>query len=199
MNKQQFYALILLLIAIAFTLTTNAAAQDKLEKEFSVSEANVPISAKEFIESLPLKTKIYWFYEIGRYQTSYEAKFKYKRKVYSIEFDTTGNLLDVEIQLKWKDIKKTTSAKLRKNLNATFDKHRINKIQLQLKGAKESILDALILDFKKIPANLLNGYEVVVNGKKDGVFQLYEIFFDMSGTTKLFVQIQQRNTDHLEY
>lgn len=197
MNKQLLTAFFLLLITLV--VSTKAIAQVKVEKEFDVREAAVPVNAQRFINSLPFKTKTSWFYEIGRYETSYEAKFKHKRKVYSVEFDTTGKLLDVEIEQKWKDITKATSTKIKEYLSTEFEEHKINKIQLQLIGADEPILNALKVDIKKMSKDLLQGYEVVVNGKKDGAFQLYEIFFDMSGIKQSIAQIKQRNTDHLEY
>ncbi|MEZ4934623.1 MAG: hypothetical protein R2788_21160 [Saprospiraceae bacterium] len=92
----------------AFAICTNQIhAQVKYEKESRLKEKDVPSIALDFIDSLAVKKKVRWYLEEGFNRTSVEAKFKMDNRKYSIEFDTIGNLEDIEIQVKWDGLNKT--------------------------------------------------------------------------------------------
>lgn len=193
--------LLYLFYALVFSLNFSSVcfAQLKVEKEIDVRASEVPQAAQAFINSLPFPTKTNWFFETNVDAISYEAKFKYKKRRYSVEFDTTGRLQDVEIEIKKSAIKKSVLQKIDSFLKEEFKSFSFTKIQLQLSGEELKILESLPNELKKIPTSLIKGYEVVVSGKKNSFYQAFEIFFDSTGVAKSIVLIKQRNTDHLEY
>jgi len=197
--KKSYILYVLVLLISTFCFRASAYAQQKIEQEMDVEINEVPANAKDFIKNLPFRIKPNWFYEINEVGHSYEAKFKYKKRLYSIEFDTTGRLLDVEIQLTKRDIDKKMMQQIDTYFQSEFSSYSIGKIQLQLGGDEDAILKGLNKVLKKIPSELQQGYEIVVNGKKSNYYQPFEVFFDISGKALSIVQIKLRNTDHLEY
>ena len=69
--------------------------QTKNEKEKRIPLAEFPEAAKAVIKNLPDDCKRLKFYkETDGEKQSFEVKFKYKRKRYSLEFSEDGNIED---------------------------------------------------------------------------------------------------------
>lgn len=86
--------IIVALFSIVF-FQTGANAQQKFEKESRLKPEDVSVAAKQFIETVDMDTKWKWYFEENLVGNSVEAKTKYQRKWYSVEFDTSGNIQDV--------------------------------------------------------------------------------------------------------
>lgn len=92
---------IFLMLSITFTAT--AIGQTKNEKEERIKKEVFPKIALLTLNDLPQSSKRLKFYrETDGDKKSYEAKFKLNRKIYSIEFNSQGQLEDVEVKIKKK-------------------------------------------------------------------------------------------------
>ena len=128
---------IILLLVVQYS--SNLYAQEKYEKESRIKQKNVPSKALLFIDSLNFKNKIKWYKEEGLYRKSFEAKFKYNKARYSVEFDTLGNIEDLEIEVDWEDLKSNISDSISLQLKIDCIKHKIVKVQKQYKGSESVI------------------------------------------------------------
>ncbi|MEX1002328.1 MAG: hypothetical protein WDZ35_09470 [Crocinitomicaceae bacterium] len=175
-----------------------AYGQEKQEKEMRISPEDVPEKALEFIDSLHLDNKIKWYFEEDLNSVSIEAKTKHKKKRYSIEFDTLGNIQDVEIQLSWEELPETTQNTICAYLSAVFSDFRIKKIQLHYEGSVQALIDQL--KSNKPVDGVIIKYEIVLKGKEEDRFwKWYEYTFLENGKHEKRSLIIFRNTDNLEY
>lgn len=170
--------------------------QTKFEVEHVVRTSEVPSVALEMVNALPLKGKVKWYYEENLKGNSYEAKNKSYRHQYSIEFDTLGNFQDIEINLPWKDMHSATQTEVLADLENRFDFHKIRKIQVQYNDP--NIMDDIIgrgelnLDYPHL-------YEIVIEGKQNNLYQLFELTYTQEGQWLKTYSIAPGNTDVLEY
>jgi hypothetical protein len=185
--------LILLFAMVSSTLF----AQVKYEKESRLKEKDVPKMALDFINSLKGKGKVKWYLEEGLDQTSVEAKFKLKRQKYSIEFDTTGNLEDAEIQLNWKEITPSVRDSIDSILGQDCKRYKIRRIQIQYSGEPGVVLQK-IKTGKEVSDYTIR-YELIVKCRKEEDVNLYEYLFNKSGQKLSVSQIVFKNSSHLEY
>ncbi|MFT5887147.1 MAG: hypothetical protein ACI9IP_003620 [Arcticibacterium sp.] len=105
-------------------------AQDKFEREYRAKPENVSFSAKTFIDSIGPKSKVKWYKEISQNGISVEAKFEYQKKKFSIEFDPSGVLQDVEFIIKKGEIAPLVYRQIELELDSLFQKWRFQKIQM---------------------------------------------------------------------
>lgn len=183
----------IILLSIFF-IPLYSYSQSKIEIEKRVKKQNVPLPAQKFVDSLSFSSKVKWFIEQDYTQKTYEAKTKEKGKKYSIEFDSLGQIEDIEVAIKWKDIPLSTQKNICEKLKMNFEKHKIKKIQIQYTGKENDLLN-----LKTNTENLTVKYEVVIRGRKDTKEAFYEYLFSESGELEEKTQIDFRNTDHLDY
>ena len=107
-------------------------AQTKKEYEVRIDVTAFPDTAMAVLRAVPLKEKrLKYFKETNHDKVSYEAKFKFNRKRYSVEFNEAGQLEDIEITIKKSEIPKTALTAIEQYLNAHCDSHHFIKIQKQ--------------------------------------------------------------------
>jgi len=177
--------------------SSNVFAQEKFEKESRIKGQAVPPKAIQFIDSLNLKNKVKWFLEEGLERKSIEAKFKNKKKKYSIEFDTLGNIEDVEIEIHWKELQTNLKDSICLYLNNDCLKYKIVKVQIQFSGNQPELLSKL-----KTPEampNLITKYEVIVKCSSKNSVDLFEYLFSDTGKPLSISKIIFKNSSHLEY
>lgn len=172
-----------------------AYGQFKFEKEYRVKESLVPIKSSNFIQKIKSKKRLKWYKEESYGGQSFEAKFKLDKIKYSIEFDTLGNLEDIEELIELSDLNDQLKTVINEKLMATFNKNKIEKIQKQLIGEEE----ALIHHFKEENNELISGYELTVKGWKDKEVNLYELFFNEKGELINEQKVIIKSSVHLEY
>ena len=192
MMIKRYFLLPLFLIGL-FT----ANGQTKFEREYRLPLEAVPLSARQYIDTFVFSSKVKWFYEENLLGNSIEAKVKDNRKRYSIEFDTLGNLQDIEIQTKWNQLSVEVRTQIEQELTQKFTKHKIDKIQLQYTGNRD-VLFAVIRN-RTTTHSYTTKYELVVNAKAKGERKLYEITFNNEGDLEQVSEIIFKNTDNLEY
>src|SRR5690606_9432526 len=122
---------------------------------------------------------IHWYYEENLTGNSVEAKLTFRKKKYSIEFDTLGNLQDVEILINWAEIPKKVQNNITSNLDSVFTVSKIKKIQIQYIGNNAALLDLAKKQFTN--REYTTNYELIVVGKKDTQKKLYEVVFSQNG------------------
>lgn len=180
-----------------FGLSFGLRAQDKFEREYRLKPALVPVKAQEFIKKMAPKARIKWFKEESHQGISIEAKFRDQKRKYSVEFDSSGNLQDIEWIVKFKNLSPSFQKQLEKNLAVLYDTWKLRKIQLQYKGLPSAILQNL---HQQQPSSEVQvAYEIVLKAKAASLIELYEITFDTQGTVQHIQKIRQQKADHLEY
>lgn len=194
MKNKVFFSLLLILLSGNFL-----CAQQKFEKEYRLKTSAVPELARQFVDSLGFDRRVKWYMEISELGKTVEAKSRLKRRHYSVEFDSAGRFLDIEIEISFEEIPQDIKEVIAKKLKEQFDTYRIIKVQEQLTGTKENVRSYLI-DSKSVPLDkLVTKYEILVKGSKNRVVNEYEIIFSKKGIIEKKSEIIFRNTDNLEY
>ncbi len=188
---------IILLALFCCLVATASWGQQKFEKETRIKIAQVPVPAQQFIAAIPFPRRIKWYKEENLSSSSIEAKTKYNKHKYSIEFGIEGELQDVEIKINWAEVPERTQTAIQQYLKETFNRFKYRKIQEQLSGETAAVLDYLLGKEKK--ENITTQYEIVLKGKKAGQTSWFEYTFDAQGKFKDQKTIIFRNTDNLEY
>ena len=186
-----------LLLFSLFFINTSTYSQEKYEKEYRIKTAKVPQAALEFVHSAGFAKKVKWYKEEGLTGNSVEAKTKHHKTKYSVEFNTAGEIEDVEYIIQWQDIPALTRAKIERLLDSIYQKKGLVKIQVQLTGKKEELLQAIVKP--QADRNLNTQYEIVLNGVRKGIYERYEHLFSQNGEMIRESKIILKNTDHLEY
>jgi hypothetical protein len=187
----------LTLIVLITSTFTCAFSQLKYEKESRLKRANIPPMAKELIDSLAIPGKIKWYSEESLTGSSVEAKFRFNKKKYSIEFDKEGNLQDVEITIEITEIQENVKEIIVKKLESEFNKYSIQKIQAHYPGNNHEIL-SIIKNPQKETGNNVK-YELIIIGKTGNTTKQYEMVFDNNGILTEKKEIIQKNADNLEF
>jgi len=172
-------------------------AQQKLERESRMKSADVPQAALRFIEAVEMQTRWKWYYEENLVGNSIEAKTKYRGKWYSVEFDTSGRIQDVEVEINMQEMDEPVHRNISKSLDSMFFQHHMNKIQIQYSAEKNVLL--AILNMKRDHTDSKIQYEIVVKGKRRGRPKLYELTFSDKGELLDSAEIIFRNTSNLEF
>ncbi|MDX5339245.1 MAG: hypothetical protein LPK25_09465 [Cyclobacteriaceae bacterium] len=161
-------------------------SQDKVEVEVRVRKEMVPQNAIEQVNYLFEKgiKNLKWYQETTGDKISFEAKFKFDRQFYSVEFDTLGRLEDIEIEISIDQIPDESRKNLTAYLEGEFQECTIFKIQRQLTGEIESLKKYLERDSDK---EVTIHYEIVLAGKAEE-WDAWELLADSQGR---FISIQK--------
>lgn len=187
----------LLLSLTLFFVPAFAWSQVKFERESRLRVSEVPSSAVAFIEKAAISTKIKWYFEENEAGNSVEAKFRHQASDYSVEFDTSGLIQDIEIKIDLSELSALQQQAINTALGALFTKYRIRKIQRQYRGSTEDLLR--VMQLVGVVSNNQIRYELVVKGRDSNGVNLYEITFDEEGQLLQKRLIIFRNAEHLEY
>ena len=170
-------------LQLLFFLTLIINGQIKYEREFHIKENDFPKKAIDYISASNFDTnKIKYYVEVDSTKKSFEAKFKHRGRRYSLEFDTKGNLEDIEVAVGNEKLGKATKKRIAQYLNSIYKRHRVLKIQLQY--TSKSVTDVLQLSAlaKKTDTLVTHNYELLVAARKKGEgFSDYELLFDQYG------------------
>lgn len=180
-----------------FALPFNLAGQIKYEREYDLEKEKVPGIAKTFIDSCCPNSKVKWYGEESLTGKSIEAKINYKGSLYSIEFDTSGHIQDVEKNIGLHDIPENARLAIVNKLDSVFSKHKTDKIQVQWVGSNQALYELIEKSNSTLPYTI--SYEIEVKGRKGKSTKMYEVLFSMDGSILKLSEIVQRNTDNLDY
>ncbi|WP_299337432.1 hypothetical protein [uncultured Psychroserpens sp.] len=183
-----------------FFFFVSLTAQTKNEKELRIDISNFPEHAQSILRTLPEKAKRVKFYkETDSIKESFESKFKYKHHWHSVEFDSDGNLEDIEVNIKKKQIPNPVLDAINMHLKNNSDKYDIIKIQEQYvyeaKISEAELLSAVLEKREKMASN----YEIMIALKKDKIWNLREITFNSQGHFLSTRNIQQDSYEYIMY
>ena len=191
--KIAFFAFLIL----SFAIPCDVAGQFKYEREYNLQKEKVPVLATTFINTCCRGSNVKWYGEESLKGKSIEAKLNYKDALFSIEFDTTGYIQDVEKKIGFDNISKNARLAIVKKLDSIFSKHKIEKVQVQWVGYNQALYELIEKRNSKLPYT--TNYEIVVKGRKGKSTKMYEVLFSMDGSILSVSEIVQRNTDNLDY
>lgn len=186
-----------LIFLVVFSVANNLFAQDKFEEESRIKRSDVPSKALLFVDSLNYNARIKWYKEETSTSISIEAKLKYNTTKYSIEFDTLGNIEDIEIEVYRKGIDTAIINSITNQLKLDCSKHKIVKIQKQFTGTGNDLFSLLRngINSEKIKIK----YEIVVRCSVQKEAHLFEYIFNEKGLLVSKSKIIFKNSSHLEY
>jgi hypothetical protein len=175
-------------------------SQTKNEKEERIKPSEFPEVARGYFNSISDKVKyLKYYWETDGDRQSYEAKFKYNRQYYSVEFDTIGKLEDIEILIKKKDIPKAALKNIEKYYDKHFRKVRFIKIQKQFVNTTKRT-DKQFIDFiLRKPNNKHTHFEIIAEIKTKKHHQLRELTFDKDGNFEKSRIITSSSYEHALY
>ncbi|MDX1629807.1 MAG: hypothetical protein R3345_13965, partial [Fulvivirga sp.] len=184
------------ILLITMLLSGSVCAQVKYEKEYRIKTEDVPPKALNFIREIESGDNIRWYREESLNSASVEAKFKFNDRQYSIEFDTLGNLQDVEFNVSEKSLSKVLFKTISVGLDTLFDNWKFRKIQQHRAGPEEALLAYIKNQIEDDNLTIL--YEIVLKGKKEDAIELYQITFNAKGEVVEKLRIVQSDADNLE-
>lgn len=172
---------LLIIIYLAFAKANLCQAQQlppKSEGEKRIEKAAFPAAAIPWIDVIAQGRKIKYYQEYNADNLSFEAKFKFKRHRYSMEFSKDGTLEDVEIEVRKKNIEKSVLDLIKARLDQEAQRWRIEKIQLQFVPNTNNLTE--------LQASIKSGdyqyIEMVVAFKADRKIYRREFLFTRDGT-----------------
>ncbi len=194
MNTLSKLILALLLLSGA---TIPSHAQIKNEKEERIKSADVPKKARQFMHECGIVGKIKWYREYSNQGIHIEGKTVHQGIKHSIEFDTLGQILDIEREFKIEQLDANTVNNITQALSSLFQRLKIRKIQQQWTG-NESSLVSLMLGVTEVQNYRLR-YEIVVTGKREGNTGYFEVLLEPDGALVELLRISRRASDNLDF
>ena len=192
MKKSQFFIFILIFVPqLLFS-------QIKYEKESRIKRNDVPAKALNFIDTCFVAKNVYWVYETNlNNKHSIEAKTKHLGEKFSIEFDTLGNIQDVELDIEFVGIPEKQRLEIIKNIEKEFSKYKFKEIQIQWLGNHKAQFE--LIKTRKTSENYTQNYEIVIVGNKNKKQAYFELLFNADGSLLKEVEIIENNNDNLEF
>lgn len=173
-------------------------AQEKNEVEKRVKKKQVPQSAKAWMkDAYEKKSRVNWYFQTDGEKKVYEAKLFWKNKKHSIEFDTLGKVINIEILIDQDEIKIHAAQKIQQYFDENYNKFSIKKIQIQYTGDADDLED--IIDEDEFDEDLEIKYEIEFYGKNEDANELWEGLFDQDGKLLEKRIVNIKATDNLDY
>lgn len=173
-------------------------AQTKFEREYRIKENEVPEKAQQFVRHAFSGEKIKWYAEESQDGSSIEAKVKFRKHKFSVEFDTSGNLQDVEKTVKFKTLSPQLSDAISQTLVNEFGNYKIMKVQVQWTADNPGTLKELIKNGNSSNA-YHEKYEVVVETRANKTYKAYELLMDRAGRIEKSLELDLRNMNNMEF
>ncbi len=174
------------------------AQEIKQEREVYIDRSEMPVAILGLLDSLvPNASKIKYLQETDGEHESYEVKFVFKHRKYSVEFSKGLVLEDVEKDIQYR----TLYQGLKQRIDSTFQtnqKYRIHNIQKQYSAQGQSdmqVIQAAIDDSEDVTIR----YELEVSLKIDDHWEDAEILFDANGYFLSKRKIIKRESDFIDY
>lgn len=175
-------------------------SQTKNEQEVRVKLDVFPDPAINVVSELPKRCKRIRFYkETDGEKQSFEAKFKYKRQHYSLEFNTEGVIEDIEVIIEPKEIEDDVKSKIEDYFEEHFDKFQYVKIQKQYVYYKTlkpiTFVNEVLSKHSKAEIN----FEIIAEVKSDSKRNVGEFLFGRHGYFRSFRALNPESYEHILY
>lgn len=187
-----------ILFFLLLIIVSSLQCQEKLEREYRIKSTEAPNKALDFIDKLNLPKKVKWYVEASNEGKTFEAKTCFENHLFSVEFSEKGILIDVEMKTSFSKIEASVKEKITKTFKDRFDKYRIKKTQFQYRGLQKE-LTKLFVKYYNNTIEVDVFYEIVVKGKKDKNYELYEFLFDAKGDLVKSLKFAIPNSDNLQF
>ncbi|WP_155598628.1 hypothetical protein [Zobellia amurskyensis] len=178
----------------------SVVAQTKNEKEYIISKENFPeVALLQLENKLSSAKRIRYFKEYDNTQIGYEVKFKLEKMYHSVEFDSIGQLEDIETYIEEKDIPESTLQRVNNFLEEEFNTFRIIKIQRQYTTEITKAPEALFQYAFNKDKNIGENYEIVIAGRDQEDFENFELLFSSEGSLINKRKFASIGYDHILY
>jgi len=184
-------------VILLFATFHQLFGQQKYEKESRVKSGDVPVMAQQFVDSLGVRDKVKWYLEQGLDRQSYEAKFTLRKFKYSIEFDKSGTLEDVEVIRKWKELNTSLKESILDQLCDDCWKINMRRVQVQYTGERQILLNLVKSGESKDDYEMR--YEIVIRCRTRESTAEFEYLFTDTGQKLSRSEIVYKNASNLEY
>lgn len=169
-------------IYLIFLCCFSTFSQTKNEREARINYALLPHVAKPCFIAIMSQVKSLKFYkETDGEKESYEAKFKFNKQYYSIEFSSIGVLEDIEITIKEKQIARDVLQIIQGYTNSYFDKTRFIKIQKQFVNNTTKNDEQFIQYILNNPNSLNPNFEIIAELITNKTHVIKELTFNNTG------------------
>lgn len=191
MKKYSF----LLFLWISFSFS-----QVKNEKEERIHASEFPEKTSTYFNTISQDVKyLKYCKETDGSKKSYEVKFKYRREHYSVEFDTLGNLEDIEVVIKKKHIPKEIKTVIWRYFENNFKKTTLVKVQKQYVNTTKNTDKQFIQHILEKPFNKHTHFEIIAEIKTKKIHELREFTFDRNGKFEKSRVVTTSSYEHALY
>lgn len=171
--------IVLLVLGLSFGF---CLSQTKNEREERIDFKDLPETIEIIVDEFPKEIKKLKFYkESDGEHHSYEVKFKYNSTYYSVEFDTIGNIEDIEILIKERHFKNPVKSIIESYFNKTFKKVKIIKIQKQFVFSDAFSANAFISKVLDESIETTINYEIIAEVTDASKRNIREFTFNQNG------------------
>lgn len=197
---KSYYHILFLLPTLTLIPISIASAQDaKNEVEKSIGRDEMPPSSLLMLNQFWNEEKKADFYrQSDGEMISYEAKLVMKRHQYSIEFDSSGSLTDIEQLIKFEELSKAMQNTITEEIDEQYNRFRITRIQRQFSASEEGddddvLENVLNEDFE----DLIIRYEIEMDAQNKDELGSFELLFDEHGNYIQKRRIVRRSLDNI--
>lgn len=184
-------------ILLLLFVINQVSAQEKREVERDVKKGDVPAVAVDWMnDTYERAKKVKWYYQEDGLDISFEAKLKYIGRRHSIEFDTTGQVVDIEIGMDWEEVPEDARVGIKEYFEGAYQKWKVLKIQQQWTGAPDDLEDLIDEGEEE---DLTIRYEIEYRGQTEEEDELWEGLFEESGELVEKRKIILDNLNNLTY
>lgn len=171
---------LIILITAALLLSFGTARAQKYEQESRIKAESLPFAVLTYLDQhYPERTKVRHYEEYSKQDTAtaiqrfYESKFDADGFRYSVKFDSSGKLYDIERLVPFRRLPRPVSQQINQDLSRYFHKYRVKKVQEQLDETGDVL-----------------GYELVVRGQHGQDIGYFELQYDQAAQRLSAVSIK---------
>lgn len=181
-----------MLFSFQFTI-----AQTKNEKEQRIQLSEFPKLAKSTISKLPKDCKRFkYYFETDGDKLSFEVKFTFNKRRYSLEFSEDGQIEDIESIVKLRHIPTSIKQNINSYFKLTFKTHKLIKLQNQYVYNSEGNQSQFVSDVLFQKQTTAPNYEIIAEVKIEKHRVLREFTFTNKGE---FINYRIVNPDSYEH
>lgn len=187
----------ILFFILTFTFASSGYSQVKYERERSIPQNQVPEAALLFVKELNFNSRVKWYKETSIEKISYEAKTRFNGKRHSVEFARDGSFEDIEIEIRQAEIPSPALKAILEQLNASYQKYKIEKIQVQYSGPPKEVI--AFFNNQQPHPDIITRYEIVISTRVQDTYSMFELLFSEQGEILKTSRIILKNTDNIIY
>ena len=187
----------LLLMCICLCPAAFAQAK-KMEREKRVKKEDISMAVHNTLEKfIEDARKVRYYLETDVDHRSFEIKFLLRKRQYSVEFNDSGQLEDVEMIIGFEELQKELQKKITSHLGR-YDSFKVKKTQKQFSSGSQSDEAVIEMALQNVATETVR-YEIIVETKTDVSWTTFEMLFDAQGNFISEKEVVGRLADHILY